>query len=412
MRRVPLLLRNLGLPQNGFHIVHIAGTKGKGSVAAAIAAVLSTRYITGLYTSPHLHTFRERIRVAGQMIQPRTFADLVSEIAPSLPIADRVDSQPTTGFEIATAAALLHFARSGVQWAVIEVGMGGRVDPTNVVDPEISVITEISHDHTHYLGHTLSLIARAKAGIIKPNVPVVVARQLDDAYRVLRRVSLRNASPMYLGGRDWSWAGTRSCFDVNAPYHFYKRLTVPLLGTHQLDNFALATSTLDVLRSRGRLQLSYANIKRGLASVVWPGRLEVVSRDPLIVVDGAHNDRSAERLRQALYAEFRYRYLYLVVGIGQDKDIHAIVLALAPGTHFAAATRSRHVEAACPTAIADDFAGLGTSSKAFPTLRSAINAVSRRATSDDLVCITGSLHLAAEARKMFGAAGSSEADGI
>jgi dihydrofolate synthase/folylpolyglutamate synthase len=410
LRRMPLILQQLGSPHERFHIVHIAGTKGKGSVAAAIAAVLSTRYVVGLYTSPHLHTFRERIRIGSELIQPQTFADLVTDIVLSLPRADRADSEPVTGFEILTAAAFLHFARSGVQWAVIEVGMGGRVDPTNVVTPDISVITEISHDHTHYLGKTIFAIAKAKAGIIKAQVPVVASPQLTEAEEVLRRTSQRRSSPLYLWGRDWSWTGTRYNLTVNAPYNRYPRLTVPLLGLHQVENFAVATTALDVLRARGCLRLTYGDIKRGLASVEWPGRLEVLRRRPLIVVDGAHNGRSAERLCQALSAEFRYRHLYLVIGIGEDKDIRAILSKFAPRTHFAAVTRSDHASAACPTMVASELARLGTLCKTFQTLRAAIKAVSRRAASDDLICITGSLHLVAEARRVLGAPGSNECD--
>ncbi len=414
LARTARLLDALGRPQDRLKIVHIAGTKGKGSVAATVAAVLSTRYPTGLFTSPHLHTFRERIQVDGGLIPPPAFSRLVAE---TQPIVARLDREAEalgrlTTFEVATALAILYFARAGAEWAVLEVGLGGRLDATNVVSPEIAVITSLSYDHTQILGRTLAEIAGEKAGIIKPGIPVVCAPQADQAVNVIEDRARAVRAPLFLAGRDWSWSGSRTNLTVHGPFETYGGLEVGLLGPHQVENAAVAVATVDLLRAQKRVELTAEELRLGLKQVRWPGRVEILRTNPTVVVDGAHNGESAEYLAWTLKDEFTYRRLFLVLGTSADKDIPAIVGALAPLADVVGVTRSRHPRAAAVELLAEECGRAGRPARVFPDVGAALAEFLTQAGAHDLVCVTGSLYLVAEAREYLGAPGSDQKDPV
>ncbi len=414
LERMGRLVSALGHPESAFAAVHVAGTKGKGSTAAMIASVLrAAGHKTGLYTSPHLHTFRERITVDGIPIAQADMAALVSELEPT--VSSMGDDQPST-FEVATALAFLHFSRQGVELAVLEVGLGGRLDATNVVTSLVSVITSLSLDHTAVLGDTLTLIAREKAGIIKPGGIVVSSPQPAEALKVIHEVCEQKGARLYLVGREWRWQGTSSDVtgqsftcesrlawppeatgkDSLVEPRTYHDLWIPLLGEHQLINACTALAAVEALRFHGILIASEA-IEEGLRQVRWPGRLQVLSRGPTVVVDGAHNRESAALLLRSLQQLFRYRDLYLILGTSRDKDIPGIVGELAPAGRAIIVTHSRHPRAADPEVIAVEARRYCSRVSVSPDVATALAAAKAMAKTQDLICVAGSLFLVAEA---------------
>lgn len=408
LERTAWLLRALGNPERRYPSVHIAGTKGKGSTAACLASILDAAgYRVGLYTSPHLHTFRERIQIAGLPIDPDLFAQLMAELAAANAalVAERPDWGEATAFELATALALLAFARAGADVAVVEVGLGGRLDATNVLLPEVAAITSISYDHTQILGNTLAEIAREKAGIIKPGRPVVSAPQRPEAKEVIVRTAAERDAPLLLGGRDWAVEGTPARFSYRGPGGELRDLRLALRGAHQVENAGVALAVVQLLGERG-FSISEQAMWIGLAQVRWPGRLESLRQRPLVVADGAHNVDSAERLAQALRAEFTWRRLILILGIARDKDIPGIVRALAPLANQVVAVASHSPRAAAPERI---LAAVGEAAPDVParaagSVAAALDDALGRAGPEDLILVTGSLYAVAEAREALGLA--------
>jgi dihydrofolate synthase/folylpolyglutamate synthase len=396
--RVRGLLAMLGEPQLAFQAVHITGTKGKGSTAAMIESVLrAAGYRTALYTSPHLHTFRERIQVSGALIPEEDVVRLIQEMQPLL---DQIPG--ITTFEVMTGLAFAWFGEQGVQWAVVEVGLGGRLDATNVLTPAVAVITSISRDHTGILGETRAQIAAEKAGIIKRGVPVVSSPQSDEALAVIEATCRLLDVPLTLVGRDWTWqAGhvnlDRQTFivthgpDVIGEYH------IPLLGTYQATNATTAIATLSLLEERG-VKLSPEAIRTGLSSVRWPGRLEILGREPLVVVDSAHNGDSARKLMEALVTLFDFRRSTIVLGASSDHVTPGLLQALLASPDRAIATATQHPRAARPSWIRQRAAELGFDIEVSETVPQAMDLALADAGPKDLVCCTGSVFLAAEAR--------------
>lgn len=331
LARMERLMAELGNPHLAYPAIHIAGTKGKGSTAALCAAGLQAGgYRVGLYTSPHLHEFTERIQVDMVPISKGDFVELVKAIKPFI---QRVPD--LTSYEIQTALAFWHFAREGVDAGVIEVGMGGRLDSTNVVRPEVSVIVSISLDHIYVLGDTLAAIAGEKGGIIKSGVPVVSAPQAPEALSVLRRLAADRSAPFTLIGEDVRFESTAASLEgqqfairdplVGGP----ATISIRLLGEHQIENAAAAFAALVRMSGRG-LPLSVSAIQEGFSSVQWPGRFEVRGQSPQIVFDVAHNRDSARRLWEAVRAYFPARPVTLVFGALADKDIAGMFAELFP----------------------------------------------------------------------------------
>lgn len=357
LSRVKRVLARLDNPQQRFPSIHIAGTKGKGSVAATCASVLDAAGLrVGLYTSPHLHTFRERIRVNSELIPKDALTALVAECRP---VFDTVPELTT--FEAITAVAFTFFARCGVDFAVIEVGLGGRLDATNVITPLVAVITSLSFDHTYLLGDTLADIAREKAGIIKPGVPTVCAPQDPQALTVIQEICEERGSPLTLIGRDWIWqlpkapqATSRTndvppnrdsqtfvlyCSRGDSPLE--GTYVTPLLGRHQINNAAAAIATLDLLRGE-QVGLRPREVRQGMISVRWPGRFEILQKDPPLVLDCAHNRDSVSKLVRTLEEWFPGRQWTFIVGASKDKDVTGMLEALAPWAERVLATQSRH----------------------------------------------------------------------
>jgi dihydrofolate synthase/folylpolyglutamate synthase len=320
LQRVRELLRRLGNPQMAYPSVHIAGTKGKGSTVAMVASILAAAgYKAGQYTSPHLHSMRERIAVNGEPISEQDFAQRVVEMRQVL---DAVNADPVLGpittFEVMTVMAFLHFRRAGCNIAVVEVGLGGRLDATNVLMPKVCAITNISLDHTEVLGDTLVKIAEEKAGIIKPGVPVVVSAQQPEALAAIARIAQANNAPLVNAGRDVTVELVKRDIEgqdirITTPRQTYE-VRLPLLGDFQRENAATAVAICETLTGLGA-QIKPEAFARGLARVKWPARVEIIARAPLVIVDGAHNPYSVRRLRDTLQSDFTFNNAHLIFGV-------------------------------------------------------------------------------------------------
>ncbi len=406
LRRVHELLALLGNPHRKIPTVHIAGTKGKGSAAAMVASVLSAAgYRTGLYTSPHLESFNERIRIGERLIADSEIVALTERLEPEVATVNkRAAFGLLTTFEIVTALAFTYFAQKQVDIAVIEVGLGGRLDATNVIQPIVAVITSISYDHMEVLGDTLAEIAAEKAGIVKKGGTVVSAPQAAEAAAVIERSCLAAGARLIRVGKDVTWQRlgfkeASQSLSVQGRFGRYD-IDIPLLGRHQLDNAATAVAVLEVIAEAG-LKVDKAAIQKGMANVDWPGRLQVVSRRPLIVLDGAHNVDSARKLRQALEEYFKFDRALLILGLSADKDLAGIAAELAPLFREAIVTRSPHPRAMASDPIRAELARLGTHVSMAENVGAALELARGRSGATDLICVTGSLFIVAEALKHF-----------
>ena len=400
LSRVERLLAAVGNPHTRFPVVHIAGTKGKGSTAAMSEACLrAAGYRTGFYTSPHMHTFRERIQVDRRKIAREEVVALVEEVRPLIERTPGV-----TYFEAITAIGFLHFARSKVEVAVVEVGLGGRLDATNVLTPEVSVITSLSLDHTYLLGNTLAEIAREKAGIIKPGIPAVSAPQRAEAIKVLEAVSQERGSSLTEVGRDWDYDPGSA--DLDGQAFTARRITgggseldgeywIPLLGRHQLENATNAIAALDIMHQRG-FHIPIEAVHEGLRSVCWPGRMEILSREPLVIVDGAHNSYSAQVLCRALEEWFPDQRWTLVFGASADKDIAGMLKVLLPISEYTIVTRSDHPRAASPVELADVVAAVGGGAEVSVNVRKSLRRGLALMDPASGLLVTGSTHLVAD----------------
>jgi len=402
LSRVERLLAAVGDPHTQFPALHIAGTKGKGSTAAMCEACLrAAGYRTGLYTSPHLHTFCERIQVDGEKIGRENVVALVEKIRPL------IEHMPdVTTFEAITAIGFLYFARSEVDIAVVEVGLGGRLDATNVLTPEVSVITSLSLDHTYLLGDTLAEIAREKAGIIKPGIPTVSAPQRAEAIKMLEAISRERNAPLVEIGRDWDYRPgpvdrEGQSFTIrlisNQGSELDGEYWIPLLGRHQLENSASAIAALDILRQRG-FRIPPEAVHQGLCNIYWPGRMEILSREPLVVADCAHNPYSAHELRRALTEWFPEHKWVLIFGASTDKDIAGILHHLLPISDYIIVTRSEHPRAKGPIELADIVAQVGGGAEVSVNVRKSIQRGLAMMEPNNGLLVTGSIFLVADAR--------------
>ena len=396
----------LGMPQTRYRTLHIAGTNGKGSTAAMAAAVLQAAgYRVGLYTSPHLVEFRERIRVNGEMIAESQVAQLTEQ----LQTLCQPDLSPTF-FEYTTAMAFQHFADSGVDVAVLEVGLGGRFDATNVVMPMACAVTTISLDHQEYLGTTLSSIAFEKAGIIKPGVPVVLGRLEDEAWRTIEQVARERQAPVFRLNEDFRTEGEGSQqFSYRGLGMYYDGLTCALEGRHQLDNAACALALLEAAAPQG-IAVTADAVRAGLRVVNWAGRLEVVDRCPTILLDGAHNPAAAMALADYLTRSDRShpsRPVVLVLGMMRDKDHRGFVEPLKGLADEVVLTQADLPRSATAQELRASLEGLLPHPHVVPSLGDAMALARQLATPDGLVCVTGSLMLVGECKAWFRGCGLS-----
>ena len=403
LARVEQLLGLLGDPHRRFKSVHIAGTKGKGSTSAMIASILcAAGYRTGLYTSPHLHSFRERILLDGQMIGQAQVAALLEHLKP---LVERIEG--ITTFEIMTALAFTYFAQRGAEFAAIEVGLGGRLDATNVIEPLVSVITSLSYDHTEVLGTTLSEIAREKAGIIKEGIPVVSAPQEPEAMAVIEGVCRERGAELVVVGRDWTCDAREAnlegqSFKVQGPWSEVQGLDlwIPLLGRYQLINATAAVAAIENLREQG-IPIPEASVREGLRQVRWPGRLEVLGQEPWVVVDGAHNGDSARKLVAAMMELFHHRRLILVFGALTGHSVPDMLDALLPAADKVILTRANRIRAVATSDLLREVHARRREAEVTERVAEALERALALASPEDLICATGSLSIAAEAREAW-----------
>lgn len=397
--RMFALMEELGNPQNKYPIIHVAGTKGKGSVAALCASALKAAgYKTGLYTSPHLWDYVERIQIDGEPIPHRQLVELVEEVKPAVAKIPKL-----TTFEITTALGLLAFAKNGVEAAVIEVGLGGRLDATNIVMPRVSVITSLSYDHMAVLGNTLAEIAGEKAGIIKEGIPVVSAPQPGEALEVLERVAKEGGCSFVLVGEDVQFERLTSSIDgqklrlssftfPSSSQNHSVELTLPLLGAHQIENAAIAYAALKT----SSILISEGAIQRGFAQVKWPARFEVLRREPPVVIDSAHNRDSARRLRETLDEYFPETPVILIFCALEDKDIPGMLEELKPRLECVVATRADHPRAPSAAWMAEQVQKAAIPVEAVAPVSKALERALELAGNQKLVLAAGSVAFAGE----------------
>jgi len=402
LRRMEKLLQPLGNPHLRTKTVHIAGTKGKGSTAAMISQTLITAdYKTGLFTSPHLHTLRERIRINGTMISEVDFAALVTKLKP---IVEKVNREAAYGelttFEILTAVIFAYFKNSQVDFQVLEVGLGGRLDATNVAKADVCVITSISLDHTEILGDTVAKIAAEKAGIIKPECIVVSSPQVNKVAEVIEQVCQQQGARLIQVGKDVTWQKTggdlyKQNLIVKGKAGNYD-LTIPLLGDYQLENAATALAALEALVCLGA-NISAQNIATGFRQVNWPGRLQILSREPMVIVDGAHNAYSMGKLVESIKKYFQCDRCFVIFGTSCDKDIPGMARGLKPLADNVIITSSSHPRAASTPILIEEFAKLGIKVDVTENIANALSKALTVVKKTDLILVTGSLFVVAEA---------------
>jgi dihydrofolate synthase/folylpolyglutamate synthase len=393
--RMFALMQELGNPQTKYSIIHVAGTKGKGSVSALCASALQAAgYKTGLYTSPHLLDYVERIQINGKPISHEDMVNLVEEIKPAVAKIPKL-----TTFELTTAIGFLAFAKQNVQAAVFEVGLGGRLDATNVLMPKVSVITSLSYDHMAVLGNTLAKIAGEKAGIIKEGMPVVSSPQQEEALKVLERVAAEKYSAFILVGRDVKFERLTSSLDGQSLHitddvrHSTLNVRLPLLGLNQIENAATAYAALKTIG----IEISDEAIKKGFAEVNWPARFQVVRGEPPVIFDSAHNEDSFLKLSQTLEEHFPGRMVTLIFGASEDKNIPGMFAVMKPKIKRLIVTRADHPRALEPQKIIELANQAGLESEAASPVEAAFGRALELSEKDgSIVLSAGSMFVTAE----------------
>ena len=422
--RMEDLLVALGNPERRYHVLHVAGTKGKGSTAGAAAALLCRAgQRTGLLTSPHLVTHRERIRIDGRMISPEQFVSGVRRMRAYVDgkrVHEAAADRAPTYFEMLTALAFDHFAEQGVDWAVVEVGLGGRLDSTNVVQPDCCAITTIGFDHTDKLGETADAIAGEKAGIIKPGVPVVLGRQqYADALAALRRIAEERGCARWEVGRELTITAREPLcapierpdapigwrFSLQTPEGEYRDLVTPLLGPHQLDNLAAAVGAVQMAARRIGIRVPPESVRQALAEFQMPGRVEVLQRRPVLILDVAHTVESIQALWDTLGAHFPGRPVRVVFGCSADKNVAGMLQVLRGRCAAFTVTQAQDMPRAMS---AEEVAGIAIELgfgldvpggvHVMPNAVDAVDAALAQARPEEVVCITGSFFTAGEVR--------------
>lgn len=397
------ILDGLGNPQRTFSAIHIAGTNGKGSIASALATILQQAgYRVGLYTSPHLIRFNERICINGTPISD----DAVVASWEAVKSVHHGDREPTF-FEFSTAMAFYAFGRRQVDYAVIETGMGGRMDATNVVSPIVSVITNISLEHKNYLGDTIAAITAEKAGIIKPGIPVVTGVSQKNARAVIVKTASGQSAPLFMKGRDFNVRRTGDDrFSYAGIDHRWPGMRTGLMGGYQVDNASLTLAACEILMRNG-VDLSRENIQAGLILNRWPGRLEVVSQKPYVILDGAHNLMAARRLGRFLQDTLAGRRITMVAGILDDKPYAAILKDLVAPCSRLIITRAKIDRSLPPETLEAVAKPLISDIRIVADVGDAVRYAIATSKPDDAVCIAGSLYVVGEAKAALEKSGAS-----
>lgn len=409
--RINFLLEALGNPHEKLKAVHIAGTNGKGSTSAMITSILKeSGFKVGQFTSPYLERFTERIQIYDDNLEQndipeKEVIEFVKNTKPILEKMKKAGIGEPTEFEFVTAMCFSYFEKCKVDIAVVEVGMGGRLDSTNVIKPLVSVITPISLDHTGILGDNLKDISREKAGIIKPESSVICGRQPQEALGIIKNKCLEANSPFYIYGKDFcavekEFDENGQVFDIYGINDNYHDVYIPLLGKHQQQNAANAVASIELLNLKG-LQIDKASIYEGLKKVKWPGRMEILAKSPTVLIDGAHNPAGAEVLAETIKTFFKYKKLVLVIGVLADKDFTEIVSILGPLADKVVITKPESPRALEPERLRKEFEKFDCSVAVEPNIVKAVETGLSMAGQNDMVCFTGSLYLIGKVRSII-----------
>jgi len=384
------LLKKLDTPQKHLKFIHIAGTNGKGSVATYLSSILKNAgYRVGVYTSPHLVSFTERMRINGENISKR---DVVHYTKLIRNVMDK--REPPTFFEAVTAMAIKYFADEKVDIVILETGMGGRLDATNIVHPILTIITNVSLEHQVFLGDTIESITKEKAGIIKDKIPLVTGINQEEAIQIIEDICKKKDVYIYRIEKDFSCIQENGVYHYNGINHHYNGLKSGLNGIYQKNNLALALASIEILNNIG-LCIKDEHVINGVKQAFWPGRMHIVSKSPIILLDGAHNIAAMHGLKESI-KEMEYNKLILVIGIMEDKDTKEILDIIVPMTDFTIYTRPKYYRAMDPFKLKEQYKKVHKY-EIINNLERAIARAKQRASENDMILITGSLFTVGEA---------------
>lgn len=405
LERTYKLLEYLGNPERDLKLIHIAGTNGKGSTTSMITEILMGEgYKVGMYTSPFIEEFEERIQINRNNIPKETLAILMDEIKVAVDKVIEAGYNHPTEFEIITVLMLLYFKKENIDFGVIEVGLGGTLDSTNVIKPIIQVITSISFDHTNLLGNTLEEIAREKAGIIKKGIPTVIYPQQEEVLKVIKNKCFEMDSELYIANNEN--LKFKNIVNLDKPYQLLKYnneidILLPLLGEHQIINLSVAMQAIEVLNNKNIIDISIANIVKSIKNVSWKGRLEVLSNNPYVVIDGAHNIQGIETLSRNIKKYFKYENLYLILGILADKDVEEMIKIITPMAKKVYAVTPNSIRGELAESLKDEVIKFNKNCKAFDKYEEAYLEALKDASEKDLILASGSLYMIGDMRKII-----------
>ncbi|MEF2819672.1 MAG: folylpolyglutamate synthase/dihydrofolate synthase family protein [Clostridium sp.] len=405
LERTYKLLEHLGNPERDLKLIHIAGTNGKGSTTSMITEILMGEgYKVGMYTSPFIEEFEERIQINRNNIPKESLAILMDEIKVAVDKVIEAGYNHPTEFEIITVLMLLYFKKENIDFGVIEVGLGGTLDSTNVIKPIIQVITSISFDHTNLLGNTLEKIAREKAGIIKKEIPTVIYPQQEEVLKVIKNKCFEMDSELYIANNEN--LKFENIVNLDKPYQLLKYnneidILLPLLGEHQIINLSVAMQAIEVLNNKNIIDISIANIVKSIKNVSWKGRLEVLSNNPYVVIDGAHNIQGIKTLSRNIKKYFKYENLYLILGILADKDVEEMIKIITPMAKKVYSVTPNSIRGELAESLKDEVSKFNKNCKAFDKYEEAYLEALNDASEKDLILASGSLYMIGDMRKII-----------
>lgn len=405
LERTYKLLEHLGNPERDLKLIHIAGTNGKGSTTSMITEILMGEgYKVGMYTSPFIEEFEERIQINRNNIPKKSLAILMDEIKVAVDKVIEAGYNHPTEFEIITVLMLLYFKKENIDFGVIEVGLGGTLDSTNVIKPIIQVITSISFDHTNLLGNTLEKIAREKAGIIKRGIPTVIYPQQEEVLKVIKNKCFEMDSELYIANNEN--LKFKNIVNLDKPYQLLKYnneidILLPLLGEHQIINLSVAMQAIEVLNNKNIIDISIANIVKSIKNVSWKGRLEVLSNNPYVVIDGAHNIQGIKTLSRNIKKYFKYENLYLILGILADKDVEEMIKIITPMAKKVYSVTPNSIRGELAESLKDEVSKFNKNCKAFDKYEEAYLEALNDASEKDLILASGSLYMIGDMRKII-----------
>ena len=405
LERTYKLLEHLGNPERDLKLIHIAGTNGKGSTTSMITEILMGEgYKVGMYTSPFIEEFEERIQINRNNIPKESLAILMDEIKVAVDKVIEAGYNHPTEFEIITVLMLLYFKKENIDFGVIEVGLGGTLDSTNVIKPIIQVITSISFDHTNLLGNKFEKIDSEKAGIIKKGIPTVIYPQQEEVLKVIKNKCFEMDSELYIANNEN--LKFKNIVNLDKPYQLLKYnnqidILLPLLGEHQIINLSVAMQAIEVLNNKNIIDISIANIVKSIKNVSWKGRLEVLSNNPYVVIDGAHNIQGIKTLSRNIKKYFKYENLYLILGILADKDVEEMIKIITPMAKKVYSVTPNSIRGELAESLKDEVSKFNKNCKAFDKYEEAYLEALNDASEKDLILASGSLYMIGDMRKII-----------